>query len=66
MSEENKNVTSDVLARLRGVATGGVSAPLPQNQPAVSAVNQEDQAEKPKRDIKELYDFIDAYCSSDE
>ena len=74
MSEENKNVTSDILARLRGVGTGGVQAPQqqsqtqsqpqPQMQQAVGTVGQEQQ-EKPKRDIQELYDFIDAYCSDE-
>ena len=66
MNEENKSMTTDALARLRGVGTGGVKAPLPQAQPATPGVNQGNQSEKQKRDIQELYDFIDAYCKKSE
>jgi hypothetical protein len=79
MSEEKTGLASNILARLRGVGTGGVQAPQPQSQQpqpqpqtqsqpqqTVGAVGQAQQEEKPKRDIKELYDFIDAYCSDGE
>ena len=61
MSEEVKNITSDMLARLRGMEKGGVDVEQSQSKTVDSAANQEQQ--KPKRDIQELYDFIDAYCS---
>ena len=103
MSDVKQGFGADMLARLRGVGTGGVQAPQPkpqdqqpQGQPIGSVMNQEPQPqgqpigsvmnqgaqpqgqpigsvmnqapaeeEKPKRDIQELYDFIDAYCSGD-
>ena len=88
MSDVKQGFSADMLARLRGVGTGGVQAPQPkpqdqqpQGQPIGSVMNQGPQPqgqpigsvmnqapaeeEKPKRDIKELYDFIDAYCSDE-
>lgn len=72
MSDVKQGLGADILARLRGVASGGsnTSQPQPQQskptQPAAVVSPSEPQEEKPKRDIQELYDFIDAYCSSDE
>ena len=73
MSDVKQGFSADMLARLRGVGTGGVQAPQPkpqdqqpQGQPIGSVMNQAPaEEEKPKRDIKELYDFIDAYCSDE-
>lgn len=73
MSDVKQGFSADMLARLRGVGTGGVQAPQPkpqdqqpQGQPIGSVMNQASaEEEKPKRDIKELYDFIDAYCSDE-
>ena len=62
MTEENSK-SADVLARLRGIATGGANlseTPKPAAQPQTGEEN------KPKRDIQELYDFIDKYCADKE
>lgn len=66
MSEKNKDVPLDILAKLRGVGTGGVSVSQPRFETKTDMSGQEQYEEKPKRDIKELYDFIDAYCSTEE
>ena len=74
MSEVNKNISPDVLACLRGIGSGGVQASQPKQQDSQphaqsdgSVENQERVQEvKPKRDIQELYNFIDAYCSPEE
>jgi hypothetical protein len=67
MSEEVKNNPQEILARLRGVGTGGVKPSQTNVQPDNRGVTSDMQDVKPKRDIQELYDFIDAYCNkSDE
>ena len=66
MSEVKKGFGADILAKLRGVGTGGVNAPKPEPQTVNQPTAQEQQTASPKRDIQELYDFIDAYCSPEE
>lgn len=59
MTEENKPSSADMLARLRGVGGANLSeTPKPAAQPQTD--------DKPKRDIQELYDFIDKYCADKE
>ncbi len=61
MTEENKPSSADMLARLRGVGGANLSeTPKPAAQPQAGEEN------KPKRDIQELYDFIDKYCADKE
>ncbi len=67
MSEENKGIASNILSRLRGVGVGGASVSKEQSQQAqATSSNMSQKQEKPKRDIQELYDFIDAYCNKSE
>ena len=75
MTEENKSVTANFLAKLRGVGGAKFSQPSaqqPSTQPSttssssvsISAPKRDES--KPKRDIQELYDFIDKYCADKE
>ena len=68
MSELDNMSKSSILDRLRGIGKGGVSASVGQPQQQANPLTNQLQAteEKSKRDIKELYDFIDKYCSGEE
>ena len=73
MSDNNlRKSPAAFLARLSGRFSGGTSVdnhPQPQQERSVSTINTEavrletsSNNAKPKRDIKELYDFIDNWC----
>lgn len=70
MTEENKSGAASLLARLRGVGGAKFNKPAPQapSNPSGGSVNisAPEQSATPKRDIKELYDFIDKYCADKE
>ena len=69
-TEDNKSV-SGLLAKLHGTTKGEVQTPpatktADSPNEAIATAPKSPAATKPKRDIQELYDFIDKYCEDTE